>query len=330
MAPRRKHSPAVGAAGHVLVCYGFCVMPEKRPTLEGLEQVLEVIAGDSRIPENFTGWIRGSLRTSGWKLRALHYILQHSPARDDSNTTAHADAQPPSKTTSSSTLVATGPSLLDVGAQFGALAIYAAKLGCRVSAVDYGPNSRIFRAIAVDHGVDYRECDVGVQPLPFPSDTFDFVTYTDVVEHHSFSSKRVFREIHRVLAPGGRLILLTPNHASIYNRLKLLSGRSVNDDFDYFFNTCAGDAVYDGHHREYTRGEIRAALLQTQFRVLQCRVVEQDLAALLYARPRDRDRSSGLSSSRDVLLCALGKIWMPLHLPFGRWIWAVGEKPRLI
>lgn len=156
--------------------------------------------------------------------------------------------------------------------------------------------------------------------------TFDFVTYTDVVEHHSFSSKRVLQEIYRVLAPGGRLILLTPNHASIYNRLKLLSGRSVNDDFDYFFNTCAADAVYDGHHREYTRGEIRAALDRTQFRVLECRVVEQDLAALLYARRRDRDQPRGIASSRDVLLCALGKIWMPLHLPFGRWIWAVGEK----
>jgi hypothetical protein len=143
-----------------------------------------------------------------------------------------------------------------------------------------------------------------------------------------------------VLAPGGRLILLTPNHASIYNRFTLLAGSSVNDDFDYFFNTCAADKVYDGHHREYTHREIRAALEQTQFRVIECRVVEQDFGALLYAsrhtsqrEPADRhglpcpsDRISRRVPLRELVPCALGKIWMPLRLPFGRWIWAIGEK----
>jgi SAM-dependent methyltransferase len=296
-------------------------MPENRATLEGLEQVLETIAGDPRIPPNFTGWIRGSLRTSGWKIRAIRYMLTHCPTVPASNAPASLPA--------ASLPHGSGqPSLLDVGAQFGALAIYAAKLGCRVSAVDYGPNAKIYRAIAADHGVDYRECDVGAEPLPFPDNTFDFVTYTDVIEHHSFSPKRVLGEIHRVLAPGGRLFLLTPNHASIYNRVKLLVGRSVNDDFDYFFNTCADDKVYDGHHREYTRGEIRAALQQTQFRVLECRVVEQDLAALRYAMRRNPGGSETPPASSDWVLCALGKIWMALRLPFGRWIWAIGEKPR--
>jgi SAM-dependent methyltransferase len=306
-------------------------MPENSPTLEGLEQVLETIAGDPRIPPNFTDWIRGSLRTSGWKIQALRYFQQQYHSKTTSSVTSAAGvpaSMPP----------ASSPCLLDVGAQFGALSIYAAKLGCRVSAVDYGPNAKIYRAIAADHGVDYRECDVGAEPLPFPDKTFDFVTYTDVIEHHSFSPKRVFEEIRRVLAPGGRLILLTPNHASIYNRVKLLLGRSVNDDFDYFFNTCAEDKVYDGHHREYTRGEIRSAIEQTQFRVIECRVVEQDLAALRYALRRDQGGSQNPAASRDPLLrqlalrefvlCALGKILMPLHLPFGRWIWAVGEKPR--
>ncbi len=300
-------------------------MLEDRPTLEGLEQVLETIAGDPRIPPNFTGWIRSSLRTCGWKIHALRYIQSHA----SSNVPASVPpvSLPPD---------AGSPSLLDAGAQFGALAIYAAKLGCRVSAVDYGPNAKIYRAIAADHGVDYRECDVGAEPLPFPDNSFDFVTYTDVIEHHSFSSKRVLQEIHRVLEPGGRLILLTPNHASIYNRVRLLLGRSVNDEFDYFFNTCADDKVYDGHHREYTRREIHTALQETQFRVLECRVVEQDLAALRYALRRDPDGSHATPATRDSflrqvayresVLCALGKIWMALHLPFGRWIWAVGEK----
>jgi SAM-dependent methyltransferase len=277
-------------------------MPERLPTLEGFEQVLELIAGDSRLPANYSDWVRASLRTGGWKVQILTYILDR----------AHAN---PGQ-----------PSLLDVGAQFGSLALYAAKLGCRMAAVDYGPYAGLYRQIATDHGVDYRECDLACGQLPFADRSFDFVTYTDVIEHHSFSSKRVLREIYRVLVPGGRLILLTPNHASIYNRLKLLAGQSVHDDLDYFFDTCADDPVYDGHHREYTRAEIKTILQRTQFRVLECRIVEQELGPLLHYRRRHPDQSRALASSRDLILCALGKIWAPLRLPFGRWIWAVGEK----
>jgi SAM-dependent methyltransferase len=277
-------------------------MEQTRPTLEGFEQILELIAKDSRLPPNYSEWVRASLRTGGWKIRTLNYMFDH----------ALANSSP--------------PSLLDVGAQFGSLALYAAKLGCRVSAVDYGPYAKIYQDIATNHGVDYRECDLGLGSLPFPDNAFDFVTYTDVIEHHAFSSNRVLREIHRVLVPGGRVILLTPNHASIYNRLKLLAGRSVLDDLDYFFETCAEDAVYDGHHREYTRAEVRTILQRTEFRVRECRVVEQELGPLLHYRRKHRDESRSLGNSRDVILCALGKIWEPLRLPFGRWIWAVGEK----
>jgi SAM-dependent methyltransferase len=279
-------------------------MQESRLTLEGLEQVLDLIASDPRIPANYSDWIRASVRSGGWKNRILSYILDHSPSK------------------------IARPSVLDVGAQFGSLAVYAAKLGCRAAAVDHGPFAKVYREIATDHGVDYKECDLGSERLPFPDSVFDFVTYTDVLEHHSFSSKRVLDEIHRVLVPGGRLILMTPNHASIYNRVKLLLGYSVNDDFDYFFKTCAAQEVYGGHHREYTRAEVKAALQRTQFRVRECRIVEHELIPLLRYLRRHRTQSEVPSQYRDVLLCALGEIWTPLHLPFGRWIWAVGEKGK--
>lgn len=277
-------------------------MPENQPNLEGLEEVLEAIATHPRLPTNFPDWVRASARTGEFKVRVLRHILAHAPGN-----VAQA-------------------SLLDVGAQFGSLALYAAKLGFRVAAVDTGPFADRFREIATEHGVDYRECHAGPQPLPFPDCAFEFVTYMDVLEHHSFSPKRILQEIHRVLIPGGQLILLTPNHASIYNRLKLLFGRSVNDDLDYFFDTSAADKVYDGHHREYTRAEIKSLLQRTGFRVKECRIVEQEFIPLVRYLRRHPAQSQGLPKSRDLFLSALGKIWTPLHLPFGRWIWAVGQK----
>ncbi len=270
--------------------------------MDGLEQVLDLIASDPRMPTNFPDWIRGSIRSGGGKNRVLRYILGHAPS----------DASP--------------PRVLDIGAQFGSLALYAVGLGCQAAAVDYGPAAKTFQKVAANRGVDYKVCDVGAEPLPFSDNQFDFVTYTDVMEHHSFSPKRVLREIHRVLVPGGRVIVMTPNHASLYNRLKLIFGGSVNDDFDYFFDMCAEERTYEGHHREYTRAELTAALRRTQFQVRECRVFDQDLASLLYYLRRHRKRADVLPESRDLVLSVLGEIWALLHLPLGRWIWAVGEK----
>ncbi len=275
-------------------------MRGERPTLEGLQKVLEAIAGDPRIPPNFAEWIRDTLRYGGRKIRILRYILAHTPETQT-------------------------PRLLDVGAQFGALAIYATQLGCRAAALDYGMYAKAFREAVADRGVNYCECDLGREPLPFADNSFDFATYTDVIEHHAFSPKRVLAEIHRVLVPGGRLILATPNHASIYNRIKLFFGGSVNDEFDYFFNTSADAETYDGHHREFTRAEIRSALGLTDFRVLECRVIDDDLESLLNYRRR-AGRAKSISDSRDFVMRFFGEIWSMLGMPFGRWIWAVGEK----
>jgi SAM-dependent methyltransferase len=277
-------------------------MQENRPTLEGLEQVLERIASDPRMPANFPDWIRRSLRSGVGKIQVLRYILDHAPSGS------------------------TSPRILDVGAQFASQAVYSIKLGCRAAAVDYGPAAKVFARIASDLGVDYKESDLGAEALPFSDNQFDFVTYTDVMEHHSFSPKRVLQEIYRVLVPGGRVIVVTPNHASLYNRLRLLFGGSVNDDFDYFFDLCAGERIYDGHHREYTRAELKTALRRTKFKVRECRAVEQNLTSLVHYLRSHRSSAEVLPESRDLLFSLLGVIWSLLHLPLGRWIWAVGEK----
>src|SRR5579862_2168171 len=277
-------------------------MAAASPTLEGYTEILELLARDPRIAPHSPDWIRDGVLAGGEKVRILRYILATLPAN------GHA------------------PRVLDIGAQIGAFALYAAKLGCRVAALDYGSFQQTYGPIAADHGVDYRECDLAAGRLPFADASFDFVSYTDVIEHHAFSPRRVLEEIHRVLAPGGCVIILTPNQASIYNRVFLFAGRSVYGDFDHYFDATAAESVYPGHHHEFTRGELRTALERTHFKVRECYALEEDLHALNYFRQRYPARASDSGQRRARIVRTLGRVWSVLHLPFGRVLWAVGEK----
>lgn len=276
-------------------------------TLQEFDAILELLASDPRGPENasdtaYPEWVRRSVSAGGTKLRVLRYMLDHAPSPH--------------------------PRLLDVGAQVGAMAAYASKLGFEVAAVDYPHYARRFSQILAPCGLDYRSCDISHQPLPFSDGAFEFVTYMDVIEHHSFSPKRVLLEIRRVLAPGGRVLITTPNHASLYNRLLLLLGRSVNDDFAYHFNTCEARTPYPGHHREYTRRELRMALQQTGFRVLECATTEESVGSQLYALRKQKRTLAHWTAHEafNVLATAAGNLWGALALPFGRLLWAVGQK----
>ena len=277
-----------------------------KPTLAGFDEILELLARelhDDSDPRR-EKWIRGSLGAAGTKLRALRFILRRGSEGESA-------------------------SLLDVGAQIGSLVVYAAALGMRAAAVDLLYFHEKFARASRTFGVDYRPCDVLREPLPVADESFDFVTYLDVIEHHHRSPKRVLDEIHRVLKPGGCVIITTPNQASIYNRLRLLRGGSVADPFDYFFREAAEMDPYPGHHREYVRGELRAALHETRFRVLECRAVDEDFKPqyLLAKRNGSGGLAAGIWRHKNELgAAALGRLWAAMRLPFGRVLWAVGEK----
>ena len=272
--------------------------------MDGFNGTLEILAKDPRIAPYSPDWVRRSVVAGGEKVRILRYLLKHAPANGRN------------------------PRLLDVGGQIGSLVLYASKVGFEATAVDYELFTKNFAKILGEHGVEYPTCNVGTEPLPFENESFDAVTYLDVIEHHAFSPKRVLGEIYRVLAPGGRLVVTTPNHASVYNRLFLLLGRSVNDNFQQFFDGEANSEFYLGHHREYTGSELKRALQLTGFRVLECRAIEEDLQSLIFFLRRNFSWRELVNQRMPLAVRTLGNIWSALRLPFGRVLWAVGQKPN--
>jgi 2-polyprenyl-3-methyl-5-hydroxy-6-metoxy-1,4-benzoquinol methylase len=278
--------------------------------LKLFDRTLEELARESRSADdpNREFWIRDSISTATVKLRSLDFILRRQAGQDAGD----------------------GVTLLDVGTQTGALAVFAKKLGINVAAVDLDYFAEKFAAASRNHGVDYRCCNVTTEALPFADGSFDYVTYLDVIEHHAHSPKRVMTEIHRVLKPGGCVIISTPNQASIYNRLALLAGRSITDPLPYFFETTAEMTPYPGHHREYVRAELLYVLDRTNFDIVESRVIDESLRPELLVVSRENGSLPGRlwKHKKALAAAALGHVWSGMGVPWGRILWVVGRKRK--
>jgi ubiquinone/menaquinone biosynthesis C-methylase UbiE len=69
--------------------------------------------------------------------------------------------------------------------------------------------------------IKFKKANINTDPLPYPDQSFDLVTATEVVEH--LENPRFFiREIARILKPGGYVILSTPNILNTKSRLRFM------------------------------------------------------------------------------------------------------------
>jgi O-antigen/teichoic acid export membrane protein/SAM-dependent methyltransferase len=115
-----------------------------------------------------------------------------------------------------------GRRVLDLGAGFGALALYFAHLGAEVVAVD--PNEtrmRMALAIAQRRGLKLSILAAEAQSLPLADASFDIVVANNSLYYITDRGAHgaALREIHRVLRPGGWTVLRNPNRLSPRDRL---------------------------------------------------------------------------------------------------------------
>ncbi|MDP3276062.1 MAG: methyltransferase domain-containing protein [Deltaproteobacteria bacterium] len=104
-----------------------------------------------------------------------------------------------------------GARVLDIGCQTGALACVLAERGAEVTGIE--PEDWVLEAArkrAEGWNVTLTLQTAMGEALPFEDNTFDIVTFVDVIEHCS-DSTQCLREIARVLAPGGIAYVYGPN-----------------------------------------------------------------------------------------------------------------------
>lgn len=116
-----------------------------------------------------------------------------------------------------------GRTLIDLGCGMGTFTIQAAGQGAHAVGVDPAPAAlAAARRVAVAEHADrahFVRGDAAV--LPLRDAAADVVLAADLTEHlDDVTLARVLREAGRVLGPGGRLVLYTPDRHHLFERLR--------------------------------------------------------------------------------------------------------------
>lgn len=164
-------------------------------------------------------------------------------------------------------------SVFEPGCGNGYISFLASRLGYQVTATDgWEPPERaeLFRRANVH---SFKSNLNHLDPWPDLADgSFNAVLFGEVFEHLLNHPLGILREIHRVLRPGGTLLLTTPNPSTLGNAIRVLLDRHSmwgTQDFASAPKIRDGEIIDNGeiHYREYRGDELREFLTQAGFRV---------------------------------------------------------------
>jgi SAM-dependent methyltransferase len=169
-----------------------------------------------------------------------------------------------------------GAHVLEVGVTPGQCTQLLVEAGYRVSGVDLNPTNR--KALWDRLGVEVRQANLEREPIPFDDNTFEAIVFSEVIEHLVYSPLPVLREFHRVLRPGGRAVISTPNELYAKSRmrtlLRVLLWRSLSTTKEFRHQMqLEGEERYTTHSRTYTMGELSWLVKTAGFRLAEQRFV---------------------------------------------------------
>jgi len=153
--------------------------------------------------------------------------------------------------------------LLEIGSGIGVDSIQLARAGFDVTAVDLTDEAiGVAREFAKARGVNVDFRVGNAESLDFPDATFD-VVYSFGVLHHTPHIDQAIAEVHRVLRPGGRALIMLYHRTSLVNavhklfRLPYESPRDRDDDCPvvYTFTRKSAKALFKDFSRVTVHAE---------------------------------------------------------------------------
>ncbi|MDY0982069.1 MULTISPECIES: class I SAM-dependent methyltransferase [Stenotrophomonas] len=186
-----------------------------------------------------------------------------------------------------------GTRVLDIGAHWLHQAVMWRRSGYSVTAVEFPEiflNPMVL-PIANAMKIKLHGCaDLGAagELEAIPDNSADVVLFSEILEHITFNPIALWKQVHRILAPGGRIVVTTPNYYSWKGRawqpLRFLRGQAGGISVDEVL----GLGTYAHHWREYSMGEVKRYFqkLSPDFVITKAKVVPT------YMRSRTRWKSS--------------------------------------
>lgn len=156
--------------------------------------------------------------------------------------------------------VPAGARILDVGGQFLHLAMALREMGYIVDAADVAPYGEEMRLLSRGGECLAVHRIRSLARLDFTDASFDAVLVLEVLEHLTQNPRPFWAEFGRVLKPGGRVIVTTPNlyrmgggGGAARQLLRLLRGQGAGPTVEEVLTLHTG-----AHHwKEYGRRELR-------------------------------------------------------------------------
>jgi SAM-dependent methyltransferase len=160
-----------------------------------------------------------------------------------------------------------GSTVLEIGSAPGHFTSLLRLLDIPAVGVDLAPQR--MHALSALFALDVRRCDIEREPLPFDDAGFRLVVCSEVFEHLRVDPLFALTQINRVLAPGARVLLTTPNLYAVQQIVRFLVGRGIGDPLAEFVKLRT--LGHMGHVREYSHREMRRFLDYAGFEIEQVR-----------------------------------------------------------
>ncbi|MGB0133434.1 class I SAM-dependent methyltransferase [Dokdonella sp.] len=154
-----------------------------------------------------------------------------------------------------------GNRVLDIGAHWLHQAILWEHAGFKVTAVDMPITFEMtsVQSIARANNIQLIPCDdlEAASALDaIPDSSIDVILFTEIIEHLTFNPVRFWKQVYRILAPKGRLLVTTPNYYAWNGRawdvMRFLRGFGGGLSVDGILGT----NTHAHHWREFSRLEL--------------------------------------------------------------------------
>lgn len=212
--------------------------------------------------------------------------------------------------------------ILEVGSGYGVLASGLGLLSNqKIMATEHPTRGYLsnpdYHEFLKSYGVELVTCNL-LEGLPFENNSFKQIYFCDVIEHLAPSNMPfVLQEIYRVLMPGGKLVLSTPNLNRLSGIFRFFAGHSVNPPLQV---RKLGE-TFD-HIRELAPKETIRLLVNAGFKPFKIKFI-----TIPYFTAAAFGNENIFSSRSVSLINALTRIMIRIIPRFGDEIYVAAEKP---